>query len=205
MNILIIGCGETGSRLAQSLDRLGFDVAIIEENKNKFELLSEDFSGLCVHGSATDVDVLRNAGSSRADIAIVVTNNDNVNIMVARTLDVEFGIKDVYVRLFDPSRESVFRKMGLKTVCATKLECDIFMGLVTDRVDEIESVHISGTSVRFRMGKTDRKDIDKEIFDIRCKDDEMVFALKRKDGTVHLANEPELHIEEGDKIIYAII
>ncbi len=205
MNIIIIGCGETGSRLAQNLDRLGYDVAIVEQDKERFELLGSDFSGLCVHGTAIDVDVLRNAGCDNADIAIVVTNNDNVNVMAARILDVEFGIKDVYVRLLDTSRESVFRKFGLKTVCATRLECDALLSLVTESAQEIKPIDISGTALHFNMEKAEKKDEGKALSDIRCKSGEMPFALKRKDGTVHLANEHGLKIMQGDMIVYANI
>lgn len=205
MNVLILGCGKTGSRLAQSLDHFGFDVAILDEDKNSFELLSSDFSGLAVVGKPIDVEDLRNAGAENADLAVVVTESDNTNIMAAQTLEVEFGIKDVYVRLLDPSRETVFRNFGLKTVCATRLESDVLLSIITDKVDEIDTVRMAGFSVRFEMEKVDKRDIGKKLPEIKCKNGEMAFGVKKRDGSVHLANEESLILEEGDKIICAKI
>lgn len=203
MNILIVGCGQVGIRLAQSLDRMGFDVAVMDEDVSSFELFGEDFSGLAVRGKPIDIEDLRNAGAENAELAVVVTESDNVNIMVAQTLDVEFGIKDVYVRLLDPTRETVFRKFGLKTVCPTRIESDVLLSIITDRVDEIDSVRMADTSVHFRMERADRRDVGKALSELRTPRGEMAFGIKRKDGTVHLMNEEGLLVQEGDKIIFA--
>ena len=50
MNILIIGCGKVGSRLADVLCQLGHDVAIIAQKRESFDLLSDDFSGFTIQG-----------------------------------------------------------------------------------------------------------------------------------------------------------
>jgi len=112
MNIIIIGCGKTGSRLANALDERGYDVAVVDNDEEKFSMLSDDFSGLEVCGNETDIDVLQNAGCDNANMAFVVTGKDTVNVMVAQTLKVEFGLENVYLRVLDPSREAVFRKFG---------------------------------------------------------------------------------------------
>ena len=205
MNVVIIGCGKTGSRLAVDLDKLGHDVAVVDSDKSKFSLLSNDFSGLCISGSATDVDVLKNAGCDNADVAVIVTNSDNVNVMAARVMDYEFGVKDTYVRISEPSREAVFRKLGLKTVSPTRIESEIFMSLVTDIADTIESVRMGGITMRFYTVKADRKDEDKTPAEIPCKTGEMLFAVKKRDASLHLANESHLYIEQGDKLIYAVL
>ena len=205
MNIIIVGCGNTGSRLANTLDDLGHDVAVIDCDKSKFVLLEPDFSGLCICGTATDVEILKNAGCDNADMAVVVTNSDNVNIMVARMMDFEFSIEDTYVRVSDPSREAVFRKLGLKTVSPTRVESDILLSLVTDRIDSIESVRIGNSRVNFSMVKAERKHRDLLTSEIPCKQGELLFAVKKKDGSVHLANESHLYVEQGDKLIYALL
>ena len=76
MNVLIIGCGKTGARLATQLDEYGYDVAIVDADEQAFQSLGERFSGLPVCGIVTDMDVLRNAGADNADLAVVVTEND---------------------------------------------------------------------------------------------------------------------------------
>lgn len=205
MNVIVIGCGKTGARLAKSLDDRGYDVSVLDNDAAKLEMLDEGFSGLVTQGMMIDVDVLKNAGCDNADVAVVVTNSDNVNVMVARILDVEFGIKDVYVRILDVSRDAVFRRFGINTVCSTKIETDIFFNLIAQQSEEVDSITLGRSSVQFAMEKADKRDIGKRLQDIFSKPGEMPFSLKRKSGDIHLANEHDLVIEEGDRIIFAII
>lgn len=203
MNIIIVGCGNTGSRLANTLDENGYDVAVIDINKNSFELLSEDFSGLCICGTATDVETLKNAGCDNADMAVVVTDSDNVNIMVAKVLDFEFSIDNTFVRVSDPSREAVFRKLGLKTVSPTRIESNIFLSLLTDDSDGEQSISLNQSTIRFVTVKAEKKHKDMLPSEIPCKSGEMLFAIRKKDGSVHFTNETHLYIDQGDKLIYA--
>lgn len=205
MNIVIIGCGKTGRRLAAELDELGHDVAIVEPDKLKFEKLGEDFGGLCVRGSGIDIDVLKEAGCDNADAAVVITNSDNFNIMSAKILTTVFGIEDVYVRVFDSSREKLFRKFGLRTVCSTRIEKEIFMSHILGRSNEIKPVNINGTDVGFNMLKADKRHSGKKPSAIFCKSGEMLFAVKKQNGIIVLANDINLTVEEGDMLIYALI
>lgn len=205
MNIIIVGCGKTGSRLANSLDERGYDVAVIDSESTRFSSLHDDFSGLAVCGEATDIDVLKNAGCENADLAVVVTDSDNVNVMVAQTLDVEFGLKNTYVRILDPSREAVFRKFGLHTICPTRLETDILFDLATEDSDEIDSIHIGGNSVHFSIEKADRKTTGMLVSEIVTKNTEVIFAVQKKSGQLVPSDVEGLTVEEGDRIIYAIM
>lgn len=203
MNILIIGCGKTGARLANELDDYGFDISVVDSDANAFTRLKADFSGFSVCGEVTDIDVLKNAGAENAETAIVVTPLDNVNVMVAQTLAVEFAIENTYVRILDPSREAVFRKFGLRTICPTRVEADIIFDLITEDAEELNSVNIGGTSIRFFMEKADKKEIGRELSEIVTKRTEMLFALRRKSGLLILADQETTVIEEGDMLVYA--
>ena len=58
MNILIIGCGRLGSRLAKKLDRLGHDIAVVDRQVEAFENLDESFSGITFTGNPIDLEIL---------------------------------------------------------------------------------------------------------------------------------------------------
>ena len=206
MNIIIIGCGKTGSRLANALDERGYDVSVVENDKTKFSLLSEDFSGLEVCGDETDIDVLRNAGCDNANMAFVVTAKDNVNVMVAQTLQVDFGLEEVYLRVLDPSREAVFRKFGLKTVCPTRLESDIYFNLATREADEIDSISIGGNSVNFVMRKAEKREVGRLVDEIPGLENKMLFAVKKKNtGELVLCSNELTSIDDGDMLVFAMI
>lgn len=68
-----------------------------------------------------DLDILNAANVRRADTVVAVTNNDNVNIMIAQIAKECFSVKRVISRLYDPERECVYRELGIDTICPAVL------------------------------------------------------------------------------------
>ncbi len=205
MNVIIIGCGKTGSRIARQLDERGCDISIVDSDASKFERLGGDFSGLAVGGEATDTEVLRNAGAENANFAIVVTPDDNFNVMVGQILKLEFEIDQVYVRVLDPTREAVFRKFGLHTICPTRFESDFLFNLATKDDLSVETVTLDSTTVQFETLRADRHMLNKKPSEILSRKNKMPFAIKKKTGQIILCNDEDAVIEEGDKIVFAVV
>ena len=205
MNVIIIGCGKTGSRIARQLDERGCDVSVVDSTASKFDNLGSDFSGLAVSGEATDTEVLRNAGAENANFAIVVTPDDNLNVMVGQILKLEFEIEQVYVRVLDPTREAVFRKFGLHTICPTRFESDFLFNLATKDDLSVETVTIGSSTVQFETVRADRRTVDKKPSEIPSRKNEMPFAIKKKTGQIILCNNEDVVIEDGDKIVFAAV
>ena len=57
-----MGCGRVGSSLARSLERIGHDVAIVDQNPASFRRLGSEFKGRRVAGVGFDRDTLVKAG-----------------------------------------------------------------------------------------------------------------------------------------------
>jgi trk system potassium uptake protein TrkA len=121
MRTVIVGCGRVGSSLARWLGEEGEQVTVIDSNERAFNRLGDDFTGDMIFGSGVDEDVLRRAGAEGADAFVAVTDADTTNIMAAQLARHLFGITTVVCRLYDPARESVYRELGLKTICPTTL------------------------------------------------------------------------------------
>ena len=206
MNILIVGCGKTGSRLARQLTERGYDVSVVDKSREKIEKnLGADFSGITVVGEPFDIEVLTNAGANDVHVAVVVTSNDNVNVMVAQTLQNEFGVDKIFTRVLDPARESVFRRFGLYTICATRYEANHLMGLITSIESDIPSVATAGALFEFHLLKTGKRDYGKSPISLAHHRNEVFVALKRSDGTILPINEAGLLVREGDTIIAASV
>jgi trk system potassium uptake protein len=128
---IIVGCGRLGANLANALSDAQGNVLIMDMNKDSFRKLSPSFGGLAVTADATDLDALQEAGMDKADTVIVVTNNDNVNVMVAQLAREMFKVREVIARLYDPERECVYQEFGIDTVCPAVLsmiEIDKILG-----------------------------------------------------------------------------
>jgi trk system potassium uptake protein TrkA len=119
MNVVIMGCGRVGARVANLLDHGGHKVAIVDVDSRAFRRLPADFKGRTVVGTGIDEDILRLAGIEDADAFVAVTNGDNRNIMAAQVARHVFNIGEVVCRIYDPVREDTYRRLGLTTVCPT--------------------------------------------------------------------------------------
>ena len=84
MNVLVIGCGMLGRKIAQTLDRMGWDVSAMDARESELELLSESFGGVTFRGYPMDLRDLRQAGIESCDAVAVTTADDNLNIAVAQ-------------------------------------------------------------------------------------------------------------------------
>ena len=125
--VIIVGSGRVGSMLASRLSGLGSSVVIIDRDEAAFDNLSAEFSGFRVLGEAAELATLRQAGIERADCLLAVTPHDNVNLMVAQMAQVTFGVPKVMARVFDPTREGVYREFGIETVNPATASVDLFL------------------------------------------------------------------------------
>jgi trk system potassium uptake protein TrkA len=119
MQVLIVGCGRTGSRLARRLSNGGHQIKVIDITREAFTRLGANFSGQTFQGSGLDTDTLERAGAAKADIVIAVTGGDNRNLMVAQMMKHHFHVTRAVARLHDPVRSFKFRELGVETLCTT--------------------------------------------------------------------------------------
>lgn len=139
MNVIIMGCGRVGARVASLLDQNGHDVTVIDTNSAAFKRLSPDFSGEAIIGTGIDEDVLRSAGIENAHAFVAVTNGDNRNIMAAQVARTVFDVPQVICRIYDPVREDTYRRLGLSTVCPTTTVSALILDQVISAADSLRS------------------------------------------------------------------
>lgn len=131
MNVIIIGCGRVGSRMAMQLDGEGHDVTIIDRNPIAFDRVSNGFNGKVIVGTGIDQDVLINAGIESADPVISVSKGDNTNIMVGQIAKFLFKVPNVVVRIVDPKSKKFYEEeVGLKCYCPTVVSTEHYMSLL---------------------------------------------------------------------------
>jgi trk system potassium uptake protein TrkA len=125
--VVVVGCGRLGLRLASSLSSDGHRVAVIDRQERALARLGGDFGGFKIVGNATELEVLRRAGVDQADWLLATTDADNVNLMLAQIAKSEFGVDSVIARVYDPARESLYRRLGILTVSPTELSTNAFL------------------------------------------------------------------------------
>jgi len=130
VHVVIMGCGRVGAGLAVALERLGHDVAVIDQNARAFRRLGADFHGQQVRGSGFDRQVLIEAGIERAGAFAAVSSGDNSNIISARVAKETFGVAHVVARIYDPKRAAVYERLGIPTVATVPWTTDRFLRML---------------------------------------------------------------------------
>ncbi|MDR0468527.1 MAG: Trk system potassium transporter TrkA, partial [Peptococcaceae bacterium] len=82
--VMILGGGRTGTHLARQLKKYDYTIKIIEQDHRKCEVLSEECKHvLVINGNGTDLDLLKQEGTGKADVFISATDDDKVNLLVS--------------------------------------------------------------------------------------------------------------------------
>jgi trk system potassium uptake protein TrkA len=144
MKAVVIGCGRVGSAVAVQLSVEGWDVIAVDENEEALARLGSDWRGGFVVGHGMDTDVLRRAGIEDADAAVISTDGDNTNIVVAQVVQKRFGVDCVVLRVLDPARADFYAKRGLRTVCPTQTAISVLTDLV--RACDVRPLEPSGAA-----------------------------------------------------------
>lgn len=98
MKIIIVGAGIVGVALAEQLSIEGHDVAVIDRDRRTIRELEEKLDVLGIWGSGSSPSVLERAGIRSADMAIAVTDVDEVNLVVGM-LAARYNVSHRVVRI----------------------------------------------------------------------------------------------------------
>lgn len=98
MRIVIAGAGRVGGTVAEALTEEGHDVTIIDRDSELISHISNDLDAICIEGSATDVDVLKEADTGNADMFLAITEADEINL-VCSVLAKNMGVNHIIARL----------------------------------------------------------------------------------------------------------
>ncbi len=126
MKIIVVGAGKIGRSVAEILSGEGHDLTVIDRNGDTIQQISNVLDVICVEGSATNSETLREAGAAEADLLVAATELDEVN-MVCGISARKLGTRHVIVRVRDPEylsqTEFLREALGIDMVVNPEYEC----------------------------------------------------------------------------------
>jgi trk system potassium uptake protein TrkA len=141
MYILIAGGGKVGANLARVLlTDAKHEVTLIEQRRDRFERLEQEFEHQVLLGDATELYVLERAGIARPpDVVAALTGDDEDNLIICQLSREKYGVEKVIARVNDPRNQTHFDLLGISpTVSATRG----LMALIEHEVPEHDLVHL---------------------------------------------------------------
>jgi len=126
MKIIIVGAGKIGRSAAYMLAAEDHEITVVDSDRAVIEQLADSLDVICLEGSATDPDTLREAGVERADLLVACTQADEVN-MVCGITATKLGKAKVIARVRDPQylqqTEFLREVLGISVLINPEYEC----------------------------------------------------------------------------------
>ncbi len=126
MNIIIVGCGDLGSRLGENLSLGKDNVIVIDVSRRALKRLGLNFNGKAQRGDGLDPEVLEEAGIKSTDILFSLTGNEDLNIVIGQVAQKIYKVEKVIVQLHSAFKEEMVGKKGIVAVNRTNLFLEEF-------------------------------------------------------------------------------
>jgi len=109
---VVVGLGNFGSGIAESLYRRGHDVVAVDIDEDAVDRISPHTSRAAV-GDARQADVLDQIGADEADTAIVSTGDDMTASMLSVLALTDLGVDDIYVKVISTDHARIMNALGV--------------------------------------------------------------------------------------------
>lgn len=206
MKIIIVGMGTIGKTILNTLSK-DHTVTIIDEDKDKVESLIEKYDIFGVVGNGACIDILNEAGVKDADLAIFLTNSDELNVFACLVAK-RGGVKNTIARVRNPDYTKQIRDMkdelGISMIVNPEKETakEIFNLINLPSVSHMEHF-VKGKAILVEIvAERGCKLLGETLFSLgrKLKTRVLVCAVLRKDEVVIPSG--GFRFEEGDKIYF---
>lgn len=203
-NIIVVGCGRVGSRLALMLSNYENNVCVIDRDPRAFASLGRDFNGATFAGVGYDEDVLMKAGIDECDFLAAVTQSDNVNLMVVEIARRLYDVPHAVARLYNTGHECAYLQLGIDYVCGTALVAEeIFSKISSGLGDHITTLGDCEV-VQFALDLSQTRSDYIKVSDLESRHKIRVCAFERADGEISSIPTPSSVLYHGDTVLVAL-
>ena len=200
-NIMILGAGRIGSKLARDLSNEGLNVKIIEINEEKANNLAEELSDvMMINVDGRNVDLLVEENLENMDAFIATTGNSETNIMSCLMAKSK-KIKKTIALVDNMDYFNLSQSIGIDTLINKKLLAanDIFRFVRNGDIVELAKLNnMDAEIVEFNVSNKS-KVLNKKIADLNFPREAIIGGVIRGDkGIIALG---DFVIQYGDRVL----
>lgn len=92
------------------------NIVVLDRSIKAMDVLGDDFNGKKIWGDGLDLSVLEEAGLSDAEALYLLTNNDNLNLVIGKVAKRKYGTRNVILQVNDIVKKRIFQEEGLTIV-----------------------------------------------------------------------------------------
>jgi trk system potassium uptake protein TrkA len=201
MYVIVIGAGRVGYYLSKKLLSEGHEVLLMEKDRRRHALLSEELGDTIMQGDGCEVRIMEDAGFGRADVIVAVTGDDEDNLVICQMAKMKFSIPKTCARVNNPANLALFEKLGIDTAVSST---QIIYNLLEQQIEpgeiiplgalkngNIEVVAITVSKKSPVLGRT--------IKDLPLPGDALIISVVRKESAI--VPQADTQFEVDDTVI----
>ena len=203
-NVIVVGCGRVGARLAGMLSDNGANVCVVDIKADAFSNLGRNFNGSTVQGLGYDEDTLVKAGIEDCDVVAAVTQSDNANLMTTEVASRLYNVPHVIARLYNSDHERAYMQLGIDYVCGTTLVAEeVFSKALSGHGSHLDTFG-DYEVLRFSLDLSWRNNEPIHANEIERSHDIRIIAFERKDGSASSIPSGESTLHHGDLVLACV-
>ena len=202
MYIIVIGGGRVGYYLTKALLDEGHEVLLIEKDPVLCENISDEMGSICYRGDGCEAATLAETGTSRADMLIAVTGDDEDNLVACQIAKYKYSVPRTIARIRNPKNEPLFKQLGVDiAVCSTNIILEHIEEVVpTHPLTHLLAIEDSGLEIVEIKIPPDSPTIGKTVRELSIPEEVELALVIRKQGK-HRVPTLNTALREGDRII----
>ena len=124
---VVIGLGNFGSSVAETLHSIGHDVAALDRDAERVDQMARLVARAAV-GDGSDVRTLRRIGAEDADAAVISTGDDITASALTALVLRDLGVEEIYVKVVSHDHARLIEKIGVTETIFPERESGIRLG-----------------------------------------------------------------------------
>jgi trk system potassium uptake protein TrkA len=142
LRVALIGGGNVGFMVAESLLEVGVDVTIVEDDEVRAEKLANLLpKALVLRGDGTDLELLEQERLEDADVMVAVTSDDATNLLIS-LLAKQLNIPKVVTRVGRARNRRLFERVGIDAPLTPRTAAvqEVLNWLKLDDIDHLATI-----------------------------------------------------------------
>ncbi|UNC92254.1 potassium channel family protein [Candidatus Contubernalis alkaliaceticus] len=201
MKIILVGGGKVIYFLTKTFLSKGYEVVIINKDKEDSEQIARKLEVMVICGDGADPAYLEDAGANDADVVVALTPFDPENLMICNLAKKRFNVPRTFALVNDPAHEQIFLRLGVTSAFST---ATLLSSLVEQQVSFDNITHL----IPLEAGKITMTEVilDEKcpsvgscISDLGLPQDSILATVIRKDDI--LIPKGSTCLQAGDKVV----
>lgn len=124
---IVVGLGNFGSSVAETLHSIGHDVAALDSDPERVDQMARLVTRAAA-GDGTDPRTLERVGAEDADAAVISTGDDITASAMTALMLRDLGVEEIYVKVVSHDHARLIEKIGVTETIFPERESGIRLG-----------------------------------------------------------------------------